>query len=103
MKRVYYSYEFHGGVKHCRDFWDNENPLTYFPWVEDTKKLKLLAEKTEREYYFSQIPQEFHSAVENIAYDHAHHCGEEEIVRTIGDIVDRLAPCFKFYRENLQK
>jgi hypothetical protein len=94
-------YDFGGDVKHYRDFWDNEDPLTYFPWVEDKTKLKLFAEQTEREYYLSQIPQEFHSAVDSISYDHGHAGGESEVVGIIADLVGYLAPCIKEYRENL--
>ena len=48
------------------------------------------------------IPEEFHAALSYYAYEQSHAYGREEVVSTLGGLVDSLRKPIEEYRKNLK-
>lgn len=46
----------------------------------------------------SEVPEEFHGAARQIAWEHGHAYGYEEMILHLGELVSALSPCIEKYK-----
>lgn len=61
---------------------------------EQYSKLQLL---------LKDVPEEFHSPFEGLAYELGHACGPEEVLNKLGTIVDYILPAIQKYEKTVVK
>jgi hypothetical protein len=54
----------------------------------------------EREELVMELPVEFHSAVNQMAWEHGHSAGYEEVINYLRELVSNLKPCIEKYKAN---